>query len=163
MTTWTEEGNVPPLGDPKQPTTSLDRAREIALHCELTDWARGRPGEPGQDPLLCLWCNRWTGKPAKQGPTFCSRDCASEFWANHSWKSAKEAVKKRAGRRCEGVLADGSRCGRKGRATFQVHHLEGARQGGRTRLAACDHHLAGLAYLCPDCHHKDHHGEGGQP
>lgn len=61
------------------------------------------------------------------------------------------------------MLADGTPCNEKGRATFQVHHLEGKREDGRTRLAACDHHLAGLAYLCPTCHHREHHPLAGTP
>lgn len=127
------------------PSSLSERVREIAADCPLAaEWR-----DDGSDPTRCVWCVRWMGRHPRS--PFCSRHCSTEFWANHSWKAAKEARKQAAGRKCE-------RCGKPSKATHQVHHKEGAREGGRTRLAACDHHQDRLEFLCAGCHREDHHG-----
>lgn len=124
------------------PSTLALRADELAATCPLTDW--------DGDPQQCRWCCAWLGTRSKA--TFCAPLCSVTFWSNHSWKAAKDAVKKRAKRRCE-------TCGAPSRATTQVHHLGGAVAGGRTRLASCDHHLDALRLECWTCHQAEHHGE----
>lgn len=129
-------------------STLASRVDELASTCTLTRWQG--------DPERCRWCDGWLGRGAPRSP-LCSTPCRHAFWANHSWKKAKEEARERAGRRCEGVLDDGSRCGAPSTATHQVHHRHGAQEGGRPRTASCAHHQAGLVFLCRSCHHLEHH------
>jgi hypothetical protein len=116
-------------------------ATRLAKGCPITSWTGNLEA--------CRWCN---GHLTRGQAAFCCRLCSTTFWANHSWTAAKRAVKERARRKCE-------RCGKAGGATAAVHHVGGAVEGGRTRLAACDHHLDLLRFECWACHQGSHHGD----
>jgi hypothetical protein len=126
-------------------------ATRLSSTCPLTKFAG--------HPETCRWCG---DRLERDQRTFCSRRCSTTFWSEHSWTAAKRECKRRARRKC-------ATCGKPGGATGAVHHLAGAVEGGRTRLASCDHHqdpdpvtgTGGLLFACWACHQGEHHGADG--
>ncbi len=137
----------------------MNRASVAAVlaRCPL---ARPAPGG-------CAWCG------AALPPTrrsWCADRCAEAFRANHWWRRARQAAKRRDRRRCvrcghapaprpsargfasrAGYLA-ALRAWRAGRPAdrLEVNHREPCR--GAHDVLGCAHHLENLETLCVACH-----------
>lgn len=90
---------------------------------------------------------------------WCGGDCATLFWQNHQWGSARQAALVRDRHRC-------TNCGSSGVRKWQLVGWNGKLWGykeslevnhkvpvmGRHATNGCHHHLDGLETLCHSCH-----------
>lgn len=70
-------------------------------------------------------------------------------------KAVKEYAEARADGRCEGCGSPAPFMDEAGEPYLHVHHLEELSEGG-------DDDLKNVACLCPNCHYRVHHGQGGE-
>lgn len=109
-------------------------ADQLCIECELTPWQGAARN--------CRWCDT-TLPPTRL--RWCSRTCMEEWREQHVWRYAREAVRRRDGRRCIACLDLA--------LTPHVHHREPCRA---IRTASCLHHQANLETLCDPCHRDTH-------